>query len=254
MSLPNDEAQTTERTLGVLGGMGPLATADFLSKLVEVTPVRCEQDHLHVLIDSNPKVPDRNRAVAGQGTSPAVALATMARRLEQAGADLLVMACNTAHAFDPAIRQAVRIPFISLVEEGCDACVRNAPGARTVGLLAAPGCIDAGLYQTGLARRGLQPLLPDTTGQTAFNELLYQIKLGAPRADLAPRMQQLARQLIDRGADVLLAACTEVPLVLQPSDVDRPLIDATRNLAERCVLYARGQAPLPPSSLPSPKD
>lgn len=254
MSIENDLSPSQELVLGVLGGMGPEATADFLAKLVQVTPADCEQDHLRVLVDSNPKVPDRNKAIAGTGPSPAAVLAGMAAGLERAGAGLLVMACNTAHAYEAAVRQAVRIPFVSLVEEACDACLRDAPAARVVGLLAAPGCIEAGLYQSALAGRGLQPLLLERAEQEVFDRLLYQIKLGAAAAGIRPEMSRLARSLTARGADVLIAACTEVPLVLGQADIERPLIDATLNLARRCVRYARGLEPIPDSCLPSPKD
>lgn len=254
MSIENDLPPFQELVLGVLGGMGPQATADFLAKLVQVTPAASEQEHLRVLVDSNPKVPDRNQAIAGQGPSPAPVLAAMAAGLEQAGAGLLVMACNTAHAFEAAVRQAVRIPFVSMVEEACDACLRDAPAARVVGLLAAPGCIEAGLYQSALAARGLQPLLLEPPQQDVFDRLLYQIKLGAPTSEIRPEMRRLAQSLTGRGADVLIAACTEVPLVLGQADVERPLIDATHNLALRCVRYARGLEPIPASRHPQEKD
>lgn len=246
--MSNTNGFPQELTLGVLGGMGPQATADFLAKLVQVTPAEREQDHLHVLVDSNPKVPDRNQAIAGHGPSPAPVLAEMARRLERAGAGLLVMACNTAHAFEGAIREAVSVPFVSIVQEACNACLRESPTARTIGLLAAPGCIQAGLYQSALEARGLEPLLPQPADQEVFNRLLYEIKLGASLADIRPEMRRLALGLTARGADVLMAACTEVPLVLGQADVDRPLIDATHNLAVRCVLYARGIEPIPGAS------
>lgn len=247
MTDKNDSPAHRDLVLGVLGGMGPQATADFLQKLVQVTPARTEQDHLRVLVDSNPKVPDRNAALAGQGGSPGPVLAAMAAGLERAGAQLLVMACNTAHAWEAEVRQAVRIPFVGIVQEASDACLREVPSARTVGLLAAPGCIAAGLYQSALAARGLQPLLPLPEAQAEFNRLLYQIKLGAPLADLRPAMRTLAEDLVARGADALVAACTEVPLVLAQADVTRPLVDATHNLATRCLRYARGLEPIPAS-------
>ena len=249
MSTTND-LPPTERCLGVLGGMGPQATVDFLAKLVQVTPVQREQDHLHVLVDSNPKVADRNLALAGQGPSPAPQLVAMAQRLERAGAQLLVMACNTAHAFEREIRAAVAVPFVGIVDEAADACARL--GARQVGLLAAPGCLAAGLYQRALAQRGMAPVLLAPAEQAAFDALLYRIKLGEPRAALSPAMQALAHGLIARGADTVLAACTEVPLVLSQAEVERALIDATHNLAERCVLYARGQLSLPLASSERP--
>jgi aspartate racemase len=234
-------------TLGVLGGMGPQATVDFMAKLVDATPVDKEQDHLRVLVDSNARVPDRNKAIAGTGPTPGPVLAAMAVGLQRSGADFIVMACNTAHAFEPDIRDAVSVPFISMVEEAADACLRDHAGARRVGLLAAPGCIASGLYQRALSQRGMEVLLLPAAEQARFNALLYRIKLNEPLPGLKPGMKALGQALIDAGADLLLAGCTEVPLVLAQGDLPRPLLDATWNLAQRCVLYARGLAPLPGS-------
>lgn len=241
----NKVTLSDELVVGVIGGMGPQATADFLAKLVEATPVSQEQEHLHVLIDSNPKVPDRNRAIAHAGVSPGHVLAAMAENLQEAGAGFLVMACNTAHAFESSIRDAVSVPFVSMIEEACDACVRDHPDARRVGVLAAPGCIDAGLYQAALARRGLKALVLDPDDQQRFTAILYRIKLNGPASEIRAEMKALGETLIASGADILVAGCTEVPLVLEPDNLSRPLIDATWNLAQRCVRYARRLEPIP---------
>ncbi len=266
-TLPNQahapvDAGAADAVLGVIGGMGPAATADFLAKLVAVTPVQAEQDHLRVLIDSNPKVPDRNRAIAArtasasapqtapQAPDPGPVLAAVAAGLERAGADFIVMACNTAHAFEPAIRAAIRVPFVSMVEEAGDECLRRHPGVRRAGLLAAPGCVEAGLYQEALGRRGLQVLLLDAAAQREFTDLLYRIKLGDTGAAVREAMRRLANGLAQAGADLIVAGCTEVPLVLDADDAPVPLVDATLNLARRCVLYARGVEPFPRHAVP----
>ncbi len=243
-----------ERVLGVLGGMGPQASADFLSKLVAATPVRSEQEHLRVLLDSNAKVPDRNAAIAGKpgAADPGPVLAGMARGLEQAGAGFLVMACNTAHAFEDEVRAAVAIPFVSMVEEACDACTRTHAGLRRVGVLAAQGCLDAGLYQRALERRGYQCLLLPAALQAEFMQVLYRIKVGEPLGPIRQDMQRLGHWLVEAGAEVLIAGCTEVPLVLDDGDLPRPLLDATANLAQRCVAYARGTEALPAAPTLSP--
>src|SRR5262245_548985 len=97
------------KTIGVIGGMGPAATADLFAKLIAATNAKLDQDHLHILIDNNPRIPNRNDAIAGRGPSPAPHLAASARKLQDAGADFLVIACNTAHAFQPEIEAAVSI-------------------------------------------------------------------------------------------------------------------------------------------------
>jgi aspartate racemase len=242
-----------ELVVGVLGGMGPQATTDFLSKLIAATPIRSEQDHLHVLLDVNPKVPDRNLAIAAArhdpepvANGPGAVLASMAQRLEAAGATLLVMACNTAHAFEADIRACTGIPFVSMIEEACDQTAQFTKHSdRRIGVLAAQGCIDAGLYQRALSRRGLEPLLPTSAQQQRFMQLLYRIKLGDMSRKVRADMLSLAKSLVANGADAIIAGCTEVPLVLQVGAISRPLIDATANLALRCVRYARHLEPLP---------
>ncbi|HYE43985.1 MAG TPA: amino acid racemase, partial [Caulobacteraceae bacterium] len=166
------------RTIGVIGGMGPAATLDFLGKLIAATPAEGDQDHLRVLVDNNPKIPDRNAAMAGTGPSPAPVLAEMARGLERQGAEALVMACNTAHAFADDIRAAVAIPFFSIVEESADELARRVPEGAAVGVLATTGCLDAGLYQRALADRGLGALVPGDGERQRLMAAIYRIKTG----------------------------------------------------------------------------
>ncbi len=241
----NIDAQAGGLVIGVLGGMGPQATADFLAKLVAATPVDREQEHLRVHIDSNPKVPDRNDAIAGRGESPGPILAAMAAGLERAGVDFLVMACNTAHAFEPDIRAAISVPFVSIVAEACEACERTFPTARRIGILATRGCIEARLYQDAFAHQGREALVLAPQDQERFMTLLYRIKQGDLSNSVRAGIHALGESLIRAGADVVIAGCTEVPLMLRDGDLTRPLIDTTLNLAQRCVRYARELEPLP---------
>lgn len=243
-----------ELAVGVLGGMGPEATADFLAKLVAATPVEREQDHLRVFVDCNPKVPDRNRAMRGEaeeeGASAGAVLAAMAAGLERAGAGFVVMACNTAHAFAADIRAALGVPFVSMVDETVDACIARHAHAMRIGLLAAQGCLDARLYQDAFAAHGRTTLVLDDDAQARFMALLYRIKRGnvddgKRDDDVREPMRALAASLVDAGADIVVAACTEVPLVLDAHDVARPLVDPAVELAARCVRYARRLEALP---------
>ena len=228
------------RTVGVIGGMGPAATVDFLHRLLAATPAERDQDHLRVLVDNNPKLPNRNAAIAGAAPSPAPELAAMARGLQAQGADFLVMPCNTAHAFAEAITDAVHIPLLSLIDAGADAAAASASAARSVGLLAADGCLDAGLYQDALASRGLTAVVLDRAERDRFMATVYRIKAGDLGPQVRAEMQALADRLGSRGAEVVLAACTEVPLVLGRGDTALPLVDATDALVARTVAYAVG--------------
>lgn len=224
------------KTIGVIGGMGPAATVDFFAKLLAATPAERDQDHLRILIDNNPRVPDRNAAIAGRGPSPGPQLARSARGLEDAGADVIVIACNTAHAFADEIESAITVPLMSMIDATADAAMVRKP-AR-VGVLAADGCRRAGLYQRAFEARGVEPLFLADDLQLDFMQLLYRIKAGDTGDATRLRMEQLATGLNARGAEAVIAACTEVPLVLSADALAIPLISSTDALVERVVAFA----------------
>jgi aspartate racemase len=227
--------------IGVLGGMGPAATIDFMAKILRHSQrdAAREQDNVRVIVDSNPRLPDRNAAIAGTGPSPAPALADMARGLAAAGAQVLAMPCNAAHAFADAVRAATPLPFIHLIDEGVAVVNRQHPAARRIGVLAVAGAAEARLYERALEAQGLVPITPDEAARAVFMEAIWQIKQG----DLvggAEGVRATARHLLDRGAEVVIAGCTEVPLVIADGDLPVPMIDTTDVLAERTVAFARG--------------
>lgn len=239
--------------IGVMGGLGPEASLDFYRQVIERTPAKSDQEHLHLIIDSNPRIPNRNEALAGRGPSPGPALAACARRLEQAGADFLVMTSNTTHAFAPEFLADIAIPFVSLLEEAADAVRREAPQARRVGVMATSGGVAADIFARPLASRGLERLQLEGAELDAFMDLVYRIKAGERDRALGAAMRDLALGLVARGAEVLIAGCTEIPLVLAAGDVPVAFIDPNRVLAERAIAYARGEAALPGAAgAPSP--
>ena len=203
------------------------------------------RSHLHLIIENNPKTPNRNDAIAGIGPSSGPALAAMGQILERAGADFIVMACNTAHAFEADIRAAIRIPFVSMIDEVIADVGRHHPLAKRVGLLAAQGCLESRIYHAAFGRHGVEVIQLDRGSQAEFMTLLYRIKSGARGADVRTSMRRLGEKLLAEGADVLVAGCTEVPLVMSAAEYSRPLIDSTDVLARRCVAYARRTEPLP---------
>lgn len=237
-----------DRIVGVLGGMGPEATTAFLQAVLRHSgPVDTDQQHVPLLVYNNPKVPDRNAALAGRGPSPGPVLAVMARALERAGADFLAMPCNTAHAYAGAVTAATALPFVHIVEETCRAVVAGCPGLRRVGLLATPACAASGLYQEALQVHGIEAVCCDADGLERFTALLYAIKAGERGAAVRGDMAGLAAGLGQRGAEAIIAACTEVPLVLGPRDLPLPLFDSLDILAARCVRYSRRELALPPA-------
>ncbi len=233
------------RIPGVLGGMGPAATIDFMTKVLAcsqaaIGPDCREQDGVRLIVDSNPAVPDRNGAVAGTGPSPGPVLASMARGLERAGADFLVMPCNAAHAFVKDIKAATTLPFVHLITETAQFLMAHHPEVRRVGVLAVSGCADARLYEKAFEPHGIEVVTPQGHVREKFMATIWRIKAG----DLGPASRDavlaIVGELADSGIGALVAGCTEVPLVLRASDLEIPFVDSTAVLALRTVAYALG--------------
>lgn len=223
--------------LGVLGGMGPAATVEFLAKVQAYTPADADQDHIRVIADINPKVPDRNTPGSGAGT----VLSEMAGALRGAGAEVLAMPCNTAHAHADLIQRASGLPLIDLIQLGAEAAGRT--GAMRAGVLGTKGALK--LYREYLAAHamGLVALPPER--QEQFMVTLYRIKSGDLGPDVRREMREHAEALRGLGAEVLIAGCTEVPLVLEPGDTRLELIDPGDLLARRCVAVCLGWESIP---------
>ena len=230
-----------EKVIGIVGGMGPEATADLFLKILAATPARTDQEHLHILIDCNPKIPPRAKALLEGGPDPTPLLQSTARTLERAGADFLIVACNTAHLFYDAIVEAVSIPVLHIVEETVAEVQRRYPNARTVGVLGGNGTVGLRLYHDRLEARGLMAVSPPMDGeQRIVAEVIRSVKAGDKGPAVRAKIRAVAEKLASEGAQLLLAACTELPLVLRDGDVSVPVVDPNQVLAEAAVRKARG--------------
>ena len=218
------------KVLGVLGGMGPAATVAFLARVQALTPAEGDEDHIRKLVDINPQVPDRTRAPEAADHM----LGEMAARLREAGAQVLAMPCNTAHAQSTSLR-AIGLPFIDMIAETTEAAA--AGGARKIGVLATPG--GEALYTKALQGKGAKIVRLSGAAREAFMACVYAVKRGdvgeAPRAE----MRRLAALLVAGGAEAVIAGCTEVPLLLSAEDVSVPLVDSAEVLAAACVARCR---------------
>ncbi len=229
---------TEWRPIGVIGGMGPAATADFLARLVVGVGAARDSDHPRVFIDSNPCVPDRNAARSGQGPSPGPALAAMARGLVAQGAEILVMPCNAAHGWADDVIAATKARFVSMVDAAVAAAVVAvaAARARQVGIIAVGATLDARLYHDRLATEGIAVIECD---RRVVQPLVAAIKAGDTGPIVCAALAAEAARLAACGAGAVIAACTEVPLVLRAADVPVPFIDATAALVKATLAAAR---------------
>ncbi|MGI9204854.1 MAG: aspartate/glutamate racemase family protein [Woeseiaceae bacterium] len=230
------------KTVGVMGGMGPDATVDFMAKVVALTDAACDQDHVHMLVDQDPTVPNRQLAIASGNDDVTSRLGIMARRLEAAGAEFLVMVCNTAHVFLDDVRSTTTIPFVDLIEESVAEIERLCPEARSVGVMATNACLESGIYQDVIEKSGRQPVITNTRQTRELMNLINAVKAGDQGAAVRQGVRSIASGLVEDGAEVLIAGCTEIPLVFGDADSPVPVIESTNVLARRTVALATGLA------------
>ncbi|MBT9472969.1 MAG: amino acid racemase [Pseudomonadota bacterium] len=223
--------------LGVLGGMGPAATVDFLVKLQALTPAERDRDHIRTIVDINPQVPDRTDPLA----KPGPVLAEMAGALQGAGAEVLAIACNTAHAHADLISRSSGLPLIDMIATA-SAAARDT-GAHRAGVLGTRPALK--LYREYLAAQGMGLITLEPERQEMFMDLIQRIKSGDVGPAVRAEMAALTVDLAAAGAEAIIAGCTEVPLVMSSGDTRLAFIDAGEALARRCVAVCLGLEPVP---------
>jgi len=230
-----------KKTIGILGGMGPEATAHFFSLIIKNTAAAKDQDHIPVLIYNLPQIPERTPAILGKGPSPVPLLRKGVRTLAKAGADFIVVPCISAHAFLMDIRRASPVPILSLLEESLVAAKKKKPGLKRAGLLASMGTVQSGLFAKTFAKAGIEIITPTEKDQSKVMEAVFGkhgVKAGFAEGRPRKLVLDVARRLIKRGAEAVIAGCTEIPLLLRDEDIPVPLIEPMRIAAQACVVKA----------------
>lgn len=226
-----------KKTIGILGGMGPMATADLFQKITAFTDAAGDNDHIRVYIDSNASIPDRTAAILSGGEDPVPAMADALEKLERCGADCVIMPCNTAHYFLSRLEPLTKLPFLSMIEAAAKACQAQFPG-KTVGILATTGTLSAGLYQDALTAEGVPFLLPEEEERAALMQVIYQgVKAGAPPFQYREAFLSVTERMTGRGASCFLLACTELPLAVQALGLELPCVDPTEELAKAAIRF-----------------
>lgn len=227
-----------KKTIGILGGMGPLATCDLFRKIVEIEEASCDQDHVRVITDSNTNIPDRTAAILHGGKDPLPEMCKSAELLMQAGAEVLIMPCNTAHHFYDAIVERTGATLLHMPRE--TAKLLHDSGIATAGLLATDGTIQSGVYESALTGCGVRQLVPSAEKQTAVMGVIYDgVKAGKtdyPTDGVLAAVEELRAA----GAQTLILGCTELPLAYSIYGLHFPHIDPTLVLAVRAVEAAGG--------------
>ena len=230
-----------DKVIGIIGGMGPEATVDLFLKIIQNTEATTDQEHLRLLIDSNGKIPDRIEAIFKNGENPGPVMAEMARNLEKGGADLLAIACNTAHYFYSFVEKAVNIPVLHMPKLAVEQICNLYPETKKIGLLATTAAVKIGLYQNIIADYGCEVIIPATDEQQArVQNSIYQIKAGL-KAEPERTVKEVAENLILAGADVVLTGCTEISMVLKEGSLSVPVIDPTIVLAKEIIALGKAK-------------
>ena len=233
--------------LGVVGGVGPAATVDFLRKVVRSTPARRDQDHLRLVVEQNPQIPDRTEHLVGEGTDPTLALYATCKKLQAGEADLIAIPCNTAHAFVEEIQSHLHVPIMNMLTVTVSHVSETFPSLQKVGLLATTGTIASGVYRRALEERGLQEIAPQAALQTRVMDAIYGpkgVKAGYTSGECLDDILAAIDDLVAQGVEVIILGCTELPLLFSSSELTSgggqavTLVDPTEILAMRCVSHA----------------
>ncbi len=239
-----DQAHSRTFKIGVVGGVGPAATVDFMEKIIRNTDARRDQDHIKMIVEHNPKIPDRTANLIGDGDDPTIALYSACKHLEANHANLIAIPCNTAHAYVERIQPYLSIPIVNMLYETISWIRQHYGDRSTVGLLATSGTVASGVYSEAAKDAPFELIVPDEENQQKVMNAIYGekgVKAGYVDGECKDQLMQAISHLAERGASVVILGCTELPLLLsQTSDLPVAeksivVLDPTDILARRCV-------------------
>lgn len=221
------------RTLGVIGGLGPMATAFFMQMVIEMTEADTDQEHIEMLIHNCPSIPDRTGYIVGRSRDdPGKPMARIGKRLVKNGADVIAIPCITAGYFYRELSRKIPAPIINTIEE--TAGYLKDRGITSAGLMATDGTVRCGLFQEVLREKGIRALLPGTEGQKDVMHLIYQ-NVKATRPAEMDRFHRVSEELRGAGAQVIILGCTELSMIRRDERIGAGFLDAMQVLAKRSV-------------------
>lgn len=228
------------KTLGIIGGMGPLATADFYMKLVLMTDAKQEFEHIHTIIDSDPGIPDRSAFIKTGVNDPTEFLVKSLKRLEESGAQIIAMPCNTAHYFYDTLSANTKLDFINMIDETIKHALSICSSTERIGLLATSGTYDSKIYEVSAIRSGFSLVVPPDHIKQQLMQLIYALKNG--KTDQMEILKQEIYDYLDnQNLDAWILGCTELPIILKDAIMKYNMIDSTLILAQASILAVGGK-------------
>lgn len=225
-----------KKTVGILGGMGPMATCDLMKRIIEFTDASCDQEHIHIFVDNNTNIPDRTAAIVGGGTDPRPEMIKSAKRLEAIGVDVIIVPCNTAHFFLEDVSKEVKVPFLHMPRE--TAKTLKEMGMKKVALLATDGTVKSGLYEKELKAMGIEAICPDADQQKLIMSLIYDFVKAGKEFPHPNKLIELIENLKEKGAEGVILGCTELPIAFENIKMPLPAVSPTDILAKAAVRFA----------------
>lgn len=226
---------TNKKTVGIIGGMGPGATALLFQKLIDYTDAKSDAEHMHIIIDNNTAIPDRTTAILNGENTPALCIVESGKKLEMCGAELLLIPCNTSHYFYDDIQEQLSVPVVNMIAETAKVCLNN--GYTKVGVLATTGTCNTDTYGRELNKFGVETVYPDVEGQKKVMEIIYdQVKAG--RKINVQILDQTLKKMSSKGAQAFILGCTELPFAIKNGDFGYHFLDSLDILAKRAVEMA----------------
>ncbi len=223
--------------------MGPEATVDFMDKIIKATPANDDSDHIRMLVDNNPRIPSRVKAILGSGESPGPVMVQIARQLEKWGADFLAIPCNTAHFYYPEVKSAVKIPVLNIITSTRDRVLQEIPDIKRLGLLASTAVMVTRLYHDAFQEYNVEILLPTKDLQEKIMTIIFEVKSNKYDAELVKELKEIANELIKNGAQAIIFGCTELSVLAKDAGYfSIPTFDPAQILAEEVVRIAKGQS------------
>ncbi len=227
------------KSVGILGGMGPEATVDLMHRVIRATPATDDCDHIHLVVDNNPQVPSRIKALIEKtGQDPLPCLQDMARKLEAWGVDFLAMPCNTAHYYHERIQNVVGIPLLNMIDISGTAVLHDSPRIQAVGILASSAVLDLRLYDQEFAAQNIAVVHPEFEPQQRLMQAIRTIKTCNYSHLEHKALQAPADSLLSNGAEVIVIACTELSILAGGLNSPVRCYDTAQLLAEAIVQKA----------------
>ncbi|MCL2565445.1 MAG: amino acid racemase [Defluviitaleaceae bacterium] len=228
-----------EKALGILGGMGPLATANFMTQIIESTKAGKDQDHLRIYVDCHSQTPNRVAALLEGGEEPTAAICESIKKLESIGASVLVMPCISAHGFYDKAVESASVPFLNMPDIIVDVCAHNFPGQKA-GVLSTKGTADTRILLNPMDRFNIPYITPNEYEQDKVSSLIERVKANGNLVQIAKEFSKVLDTMEARGADYFVLGCTELPVIAKYCKGKHVFLDTTLELAKASIIACGG--------------